>query len=891
MSVKWEQAKRWDREHLTGPLAPLRWVLRLFSSVWLGVWLLVSVALYAVLASVPVGLLAQAPTLLFDLATLLVVLGVVAGLPVLGLARATRAWALSRRASRFTFLFFAGLILAVAGLAAWWTLVWPRIQYDPIARTGVRFFAEFVEANRAITLRRLPALEMSELEFYGWWPLRVILLAFVANMIVATVRRIEFRFRNLGVLMVHSGIVLIALGSVYYHRLKLEGDTILLAGELDQAGLPTPGPAQDRFYDNTRLSLYVRERGVWTARPITDVPRYNDYGLRKIGGPGDVSAWETSGRPMPWRVEPARDLDLGVPSQLSEFGPGVDLRIVGYASYAEPVIDYLKRDDNPIPGSPDAAIAPGGAGGQTPRAESSPRHPLRMVQLMTSLPDSQGRVTDDPAFVFTLSPAEPARRISDAGSFAIEYTAGPSMGMTAERWRDLSESLPSGTSHALVVDIPASHFRAVYPVKQGQEIALGDTGYRLNVREIAERAPFTIITEGYRGAESSVAIVKVSPPVGPAFDRWVYHRFPEISQDLLSDLNDRGMPKRRDADPAIRISYVDCRAVQVYFDDPDGTLGPTRAIIRLPGGSVRVVESLDASGLIGEVVPKVSLRVSARWSDSEAVERPSPVPPERREKAMIGTHESAMLGVEVRDHSAERDWRKIVWLPFTKYMGMGMGTERFVTLPDGREVGLAFGRRQHRLPGFAVELLDFEMIAREHRGPPKDFRSTLRVMPAGFGAAEFDAYVHTTSLNEPLQAPFLWSGSRGLAANILGTIRSRLDPTQFKFSQAGWDQQGWMQTQSLADQGKARRPTAKFTILQVGNNPGIHVIALGGILMGVGIPWAFYIKPWIVRREKRRIQARIARGEFPAPGRGPSRSPRRECSGEPVAMNLQETKP
>lgn len=886
MSVKWEQTKRWDREHLTGPLAPARWLLHLFSSVWLGVWLLVFVAFYAVLASVPIGLLAQAPTLLFDIATLLASIALVAGPPLWLIARGIRAWPAQRRAARFTLFFFAAILLAAAGVLAWRWIVWPRIVYDPVTKAGVRFFADFIEANRATTLRRLPMLEMTELEFYAWWPLRVVLLAFVANMIVATVRRIEFRFRNLGVLMVHTGIVLIALGSVYYNRLKLEGDTLLLAGPLDDSGNPTPGPAQDRFYDNTRLSLYVQERGMWMARQISGVPRYNDYALAKIGRTGDVSAWENSGRPVPWKVEPARDLDLPVPAPSAEFTPGVDLRIVGYATYAEPVTDFLKRDEGDSATDTLSEVpAPG------EKNSRNVRRPLRVVQLITTLPDSQGRVTDDPAFVFTLSPSEPSRRVSDAGSFAIEYTAGPPMGMPAQRWRDLSEPLPPGAGHALVVEVPASNFRAVYAVKQGDELSVGDTGYRLSVTELAERPPFPIITEGYRGAESSVAIVKVTPPGAAPFDRWVYHRFPEISQDMLSELTDRGMPKRRDADTAIRINYIDCRAVQVYFDDPEGTRGPTRAIIRLPGGDVRVIDHLDPSGIVREIVPKVSLKVSERWADSEPVERPSPVPPEQREKAMIGTHESAMLAVEVRDNSDGNEWRKVVWLPFTKYMGMGMGTERFVTLPGGREIGLAFGRRQNRLPGFAVELLDFEMIAREHRGPPKDFRSTLRVMPAGFGPEEFDAYVHTTSLNEPLQAPFLWNDARGLAANTLGTIRSRLDPTQFKFSQAGWDQQGWMETQALADQGKVKRPTAKFTILQVGNNPGIHVVALGGILMGVGIPWAFYIKPWLVRREMKRIQAKIARGERPTLVRAPINATQRAVKSELVSANIEETNP
>ncbi|MEM9373242.1 MAG: hypothetical protein AAGA55_06325, partial [Planctomycetota bacterium] len=53
-----------------------------------------------------------------------------------------------------------------------------------------------------------------------------------------------------------------------------------------------------------------------------------------------------------------------------------------------------------------------------------------------------------------------------------------------------------------------------------------------------------------------------------------------------------------------------------------------------------------------------------------------------------------------------------------------------------------------------------------------------------------------------------------------------------------------------------------FTILGVGNNPGIHVVAFGGILMGVGIPWAFYVKPWMIRREKQRLAVLAKAGKL-----------------------------
>jgi hypothetical protein len=37
--------------------------------------------------------------------------------------------------------------------------------------------------------------------------------------------------------------------------------------------------------------------------------------------------------------------------------------------------------------------------------------------------------------------------------------------------------------------------------------------------------------------------------------------------------------------------------------------------------------------------------------------------------------------------------------------------------------------------------------------------------------------------------------------------------------------------------------------------------------MALGIPWAFYLKPWLVRREKKRIQEQLARGEYVPPTR------------------------
>lgn len=861
MSAKWRRSLAWDDRHFPRWASPIKLLLRAFSSIPLAVVLLVLVALYGILASIPIGIVVLGLTQVFYGVTLLAVVLVLAG-ALLAIVR----WTPLGRGSRFIGIVVSVLVAIVAGAWLWNAFVWPVVHYDPATGKGVRFFASFIETNKAITLRRLPGMEMSELEFYGWWPLRVILTLFVINMVIATVRRIEFNFKNMGVLTVHTGIVLIAIGSVYYNGLKREGDTLLLAGQRSATdpSKPAPaGPAVNSFYDSTRVSLYLEQIKQWgpnglEQRPLIGVPRYNDYNLGAFDG---KSILEEAGRRRPWDQKNQQGaLNITVPdSPLDFIDPDLQFRVVGYASYAEPVEDWQQVDPASI----------------TALREGFRFNPLRSVFLISALPDENGNTSDKPVFSYMFLPKSPARRVSVNDVLGVEYTLGASGGMSAQRWEDLSSPLPLDTEHALVVEIPGAKegdkpIRSVVPVQPGKTFKVGD--FTLSVEQITPEPPFPIVTETHKGATSSVAVVRVKPPAnvggGEGYTRYVYHRFPELNQDILDTPKPDGRMNRRDADAAIRIAYIDAARVQVYLDEPAAE-GPTRAIVRQAGGKLRVIDDL-ADGKLQEFVPKVSLRIDQRWPHAVQVDRPAPVPDDEQDKRMVGTHDKAMLAVEIsnRPTGDTPKWSKLVWLPFAKFLAMQKDSTKRIDLPDGRVIDMTFGRSRHVFADFAIRLVDFKMISYDHRGSPRDFESIVRVEPAGVsGEATFIPYEHACSLNEPLTAPFIWSDTRPWIRNAAYRLASGINPNQFKMSQAAWDQEGWKESQKLADAGVLPGPRARFTILQVGNNPGIHIIALGGILMGLGIPWAFYVKPWLVRREKRMIQEQIAKGEYVPPTR------------------------
>jgi len=773
MSAKWERVREWDKTNLTGPLLPVRWIMMAFSSITLAVFLLVGISLYGALASVPVGMLALIPTQLFYFATL-VILEVFFLVSFFWFVRV----ALRSNGSPSTVFLIkviGGLITAALAAFLWWWLVLPVIIYQPgDPSTGVQFFSEFALEYRTILIRQLPSWEMTEIEFYAWWPFRLAMILFVVNLVVATIRRTEFIWLNIGVLSVHGGIVVLALGSLIYGQNKVEGSIILLRN----------GSELNRFYDNIACSLYGRnaETGKEIEFPLPRLSRYND---------------------APQGTEYAPSIELHkAPSYNEVFPENLEATIVGIIPYGQPI-------NKLIDGGPD--INPSILVNITGEVEERD-------QILWS-----GRLRNDPRAEGTVHDV-----------FTIQHLPVPS----ERRYQDLTTPFPKSGNHMVIVRLPEIGFKRAFTVAIGEEVDITGTGWTMRV--VAHQPGdegLPLITTGYRGCSTSRLMVEIEGPDDQSFTRHIMHRYPELSQDF-TEAGHGEVGGRQAADLSqIDLTYIDASRIHMYIVQPDPLKSEFDFIRRDTDGSITTqtigVEERVSVGWFSQT--EISLEVRDLWTHTTTGFDIEPVPFEHQEKESRGSYFDGFINIEM---SMPRDdgsvWTHQEWFRFQQYPEPIIGAHYVpVEIPDVGRFEFCFGRRRQPLPGISLKLADFEMIPYPGTDTPRDYVSTIQVISEAHPVGE----IHKTQLNYPYiyRVPFSWDDDRFFLSNIGRWLLGLVAPDQYKFSQSGWDPDN-----------------EAYTILGVGNNPGIYVIAIGSIIMTLGVPWAFYIKPAVIKRRNKR---------------------------------------
>lgn len=101
----------------------------------------------------------------------------------------------------------------------------------------------------------------------------------------------------------------------------------------------------------------------------------------------------------------------------------------------------------------------------------------------------------------------------------------------------------------------------------------------------------------------------------------------------------------------------------------------------------------------------------------------------------------------------------------------------------------------------------------------------------------------TITLNQPLALPALEPTSCDCI--IRGTLERLwhrwINPVHWKFSIAGWDQEGWALSREAVIAGMTDRPRAGFLVLGVGTSPGVRLVAAGAIMLALGAAWALLV--------------------------------------------------
>jgi hypothetical protein len=203
---------------------------------------------------------------------------------------------------------------------------------------------------------------------------------------------------------------------------------------------------------------------------------------------------------------------------------------------------------------------------------------------------------------------------------------------------------------------------------------------------------------------------------------------------------------------------------------------------------------------------------------------PRLVPPQQRPKT-LGNMEvmaGSALEMEVRSKAAPDAPAEVVYVPYLQF-GEAMPeihrTPTDVNVPGVGPVRLVFSSLERPLP-FALTLTDFHPI--KYPGAQHsyaDYVSTIKVTDDHTGASR----TMIAQLNAPAHAD-------GLA-----------------MFQAAWD----------GHDNPA--PGERFSVLGVGNRPGTWVMVIGGMLVFVGMLFAFYVKPLLLQRRKRQLAAFVAR--------------------------------
>lgn len=705
-------------------------------------------------------------------------------------------------------------------------------------------------------VRESRLFEMTEFQWFNWWPFAVMGALLCANLTVVTLRRIPFNLIKLGVWMIHTGIVLLVLTSWWYFANKVEGDAAVIrrlveirTPDGDLAKLPAlPGAHADAGgYHFTVANLdpnwpilsgehegeeafsvsvmveppaNVNSGEPFIRQLLAGYPQYTEDILPGRGRAVKETGEKLVDASLAASLEPAPQKWFHLAQTRAFYVRNVGdpewthLPIANLPRYndytADPHRDFWLAPgdpippadplDRPIPGFADAAGTPA-------RVTAYARY-ATLQQRIVSTPSGGA-----PAAILNVqSPTGETRAIQLAVEIdPFQRAANGAFAITAVSSDDERQALLQSARPTLrviagdqTVDQVVSATLADNPDLPLTPLA--DTGFSFRPR---------LVADGLRlpdGTEVSSAIVEIQTPEGERFVR-IVSSDGLVAQDV--DTQENGAAERT-LDERLSVLYAPgdtpASVTLVVGPDPASDAALLFASTANAPALVPLTKGQPVSLPAGGTAELLELYPSA-----EAQSRPAIVPRRQRDRAAADYFSMAQVEID-----GQRQW-----LPYHEYVFDGPeyryeGRLRYqptlFTLTDGRQIEVMFSRERRALPA-PVALDDF--ILKAHVGGFTGATPSIR-----------DWISHVR-----FQTEDGWSETLEVRTN------NPASRDGLSFFQARWD------PPSETGAGFA------FTGLGVGSRDGVNAMLASSCLSVAGMIYVFYVKPSIQRRRVTRALA------------------------------------
>jgi cytochrome c-type biogenesis protein CcsB len=736
------------------------------------------------------------------------------------------------------------------------------------------------DAWRYSMLRQWRPFELTEFEWFHWWPFLALMLLIAANITWTTLRRIPFRPVNFGVWMIHSGILTLIAGSLWYFSTKVEGDApvsrreVLL--EITSSDGASKGVGKILAAPGNQTQIQVGAEK-WSVQVASIDPNWKLQTADALGGSAYSIMMVVDGprqkfirQVIDGRPDLAEDLlftgndQNPVERAVKAKGTAiVEPLFVARVEYASQHWFYLKNDlekswalyvrkpgdtawcERPINGLPfyndyisdrshifsaavdepidpiDVAIPALAANDPFPNIIFSATGYLRYAVEQSRL--ARGAVD---------SPLNPALRVR------IESPNASARDFTLAAFDPRARTSPGDLIRFRFVDSAAmlaerSHEARVQFTLEG----VGDILVDLAAKPGADGfIPIGLVERGYgfkvagaqddmvlSGGEVSVVIVDMKTPHGE-FRRWIFND-PALNRDMKASDNPDPRSAPMSMAPELGARYLPGigRIPITLIAGPDPA--QLTAVLAITNETQVRPIAIGEPLVLGE---GTTLRVLEYFTRAVPEVKPVIVPPNQRVKD-VGER-SAMARIGTID--GETKWLRYHDYAFDRTEDVLRGrlfSPTRIRLADGSEAEVLFSRRRMPLPS-AVALETFTLTS--HVGGFTGETSTIRDYTSQLRFGEPDGKwgaPQAVSVNQPIEHDGLW------------------------FFQAQWDP---------PDAGQDGLPASaglNFTVLGVGTREGVWLQLTGAIMAAIGMCYAFYVKPVIKRRaiEKSKNAAQI----------------------------------